>query len=97
MDEKAKTADWSWLPVHMPGVRRLMQDKRAELGNGHVNECWQRGVVKAEPGWFFAREGALAVGVPWPGMPDFEGKQITATQAMLVLRDKPAAAGRADA
>jgi hypothetical protein len=57
---------FDWLPAHMPGVAKLMATKRAQMGMEHINECWRRGVLGCEPGWFYAREGPLAVGVPWP-------------------------------
>ncbi len=60
--DKAKKR-WDWLPVHMPGVAAQLADKRRELGNEWVNECWKRGVVERQPGWFFAAEGALMVGI----------------------------------
>lgn len=62
--DKGKS-DWSWLPAQMPGVAKLMKDRRRQMGDAHVNECWKRGVVQGEPGWFFAWEGALAVGTPF--------------------------------
>jgi hypothetical protein len=68
MDKKAsesKTA-WDWLPRRMPRVTDLIRRKRAELGEAHVARCWRRGVVQREPGWFFAWEGGLGVGAPWP-------------------------------
>lgn len=89
MDKKeAVKTDWSWLPHAMPGVARLMREHRARLGDAVVNECWKRGVVMREPGWFFAREGALAVGTPWddPQLANFASMQVTASQALLVLR-----------
>lgn len=78
----------------MPGVAKLIAERRRALGNAHVNECWSRGVVGGEPGWFFAREGALAVGTPWddPVLANFAAAQVTATQALLVLRPKEASA-----
>ncbi len=64
MDRNGKEGKrWDWLPQHMPGVAALMREKRRTLGDAHVNECWRRGVVLGEPGWFFAREGVLCVGV----------------------------------
>lgn len=65
--EQVKKSDWSWLPQRMPGVTQRIAELRAKYGNDHVALCWQRGVVGKEPGWFYAREGALAVGVPWDG------------------------------
>lgn len=53
---------WAWLPVHMPGVARLMRDRKARHGDAWVAECWRRGVVERRPGWFLAAEGALVVG-----------------------------------
>ncbi|MBX3605349.1 MAG: hypothetical protein KF788_08760 [Piscinibacter sp.] len=55
---------WGWVPAAMPGVARLMADRRREYGDAHVNLCWQRGVVERRPGWFFALEGAIALGTP---------------------------------
>jgi len=93
MDKKADQSKWNWLPAAMPGVARLMAEKRRVLGPEHVAQCWQRGVVQREPGWFFAREGALAVGTPWPDIADVAGWAVTPTQALVVLRDKGAAHG----
>jgi hypothetical protein len=66
MDREAgKKRDWTWLPQHMPGVARLVAEKRRTLGHAHVNECWQRGVMEGQAGWFYAVEGPLSVGTPW--------------------------------
>ena len=78
---------FDWLPNAMPGVARLMRERRAQLGDAHVNECWKRGVIEREPGWFFAREGALAVGTPWPAIADVAGWQVARTQALLITRE----------
>lgn len=82
---------WAWLPAAMPGVARLMAQRRRELGDAHVAECWRRGVLMGEPGWFFAREGALAVGAPPdhvadPALANFAAAHVTSTQAVLLLR-----------
>lgn len=97
MDKKeAKANRWAWLPTMMPRVAVLLAEKRRELGAAYVSECWERGVVKLEPGWFYAREGPLAVGVPAQnedGVPLDDIPQYTASQALLLLRD-PREAGR---
>ena len=95
MDNKDQRKRFDWLPVEMPGVARLVKEKRAQLGAAHVAECWERGVLQREPGWFFAREGALAIGVPWdePEMANFAAQQITSTQALLMIRTPEAAHG----
>lgn len=80
---------FDWLPTAMPGVARLVAERRRELGNAHVAECWRRGMA-GEPGWFFAREGAIAIGTPWGGDPvmqNFAAAQVTPTQALLVMRE----------
>ena len=86
-----KKLDWSWLPLMMPGVQKLMRDRRKAVGDAHVNECWKRGVILREPGWFFAREGALAVGTPWddPLLTNMAAKDVNSKQALLVLREVP--------
>jgi hypothetical protein len=88
-DEGKAVGKWSWLPTAMPGVTRLMAEKRRLLGEAHVAECWRRGVVEREAGWFFAREGALAVGTPWddPALANFAALQVTQTQALVVMRE----------
>ena len=88
-DSAARQRRFDWLPVEMPGVARLVREKRALLGDAHVNECWRRGVICMEPGWFFAREGPLAVGTPWdePVMANFAAAQISSTQFLLVIND----------
>ena len=73
----------------MPGVAKVMREKRAQLGDAHVVECFNRGMA-GEPGWFFAREGAIAIGTPWddPILANFAALQVTSTQALVVLREK---------
>lgn len=93
MDKGKGSTRWSWLPAAMPGVARLLAEKKAELGAEHVARCWQRGVVERHPGWFFAREGALAVGTPWPDIADVAGWQVSSTQALVVLRNPEARHG----
>lgn len=85
----AAASRWSWLPAAMPGVTRLLAEKRKLHGDAHVAECWKRGVVERQAGWFFAREGALAVGTPWddPVLANFAALQVTDTQALVVLRE----------
>lgn len=90
MDRKGK--NWGWLPTQMPGVAKLIASKKIELGAEWVNTCWRRGVVDAEPGWFYASEGALAVGAPWPEVLDIACARVTSTQALVILRPKGVAA-----
>jgi hypothetical protein len=61
MDKK-----WDWLPARMPRVTALIRAERQRLGDAHVKRCWDMGVVQRQPGWFFAWEGGLGVGAPWP-------------------------------
>lgn len=96
MDKRADKR-WDWLPAHMPTVAAMVRRKRAELGDAHVNECWRRGVVEAEPGWFYAREGALAVGAPFtdPDLAALAMAPTVPTQAVLLVRP-PDVQGAAD-
>lgn len=85
MDKKANR--WGWLPDMMPGVAERLAELRALHGEAHVKQCWQRGVVERVPDWFFAREGALAVGTP-PTEPELLamcGWQLSPTQALVIL------------
>ena len=90
MDKRKDSGKFGWLPSAMPGVARLVAEKRRLLGDAHVAECWRRGVVELEPGWFFAREGAIAIGTPWgddPALANFAALQVTSTQALVVMRE----------
>lgn len=70
--------NWGWMQQHMPKVVALLKEKR-EAGQGaHINECWRRGVLAGEPGWFFAAEGAVSVGVP--------AEHLLAEPALVQLR-----------
>jgi hypothetical protein len=89
MDKEEKPKPFAWLPAAMPGVARLVREKRAKVGDEHVNECFRRGVLLGEAGWFFAREGAIAIGTPWnePAMANFGALNVMPTQSLLVMRD----------
>jgi hypothetical protein len=91
---EARKSRWDWLPSQMPGVARLLAEKRAELGDAWVNMCWQRGVTERKAGWFFASEGALHVGTLMddPNIIAAACARFTETQVFLQLAEK----GRAD-
>lgn len=87
MDKGKKASRWAWLPEMMPGVTSRLAELRAQHGAEHVNTCWQRGVVEQRPGFFFAREGPIAIGTP-PTDPELLkmcGWQVSPTQALVVL------------
>lgn len=97
MDKETKQS-FGWLPAQMPRVAAMMKTRRAKDGDAHVNECWRRGVVAGEPGWFFAIEGGLAVGVPaanwdWKKWPELAALPDAVKPALLLLRDKEASDG----
>jgi len=48
----------------MPEVAKRMAEQRLLLGDAVVNTCWLAGVVEGMPGFFFAAEGALVLGIP---------------------------------
>jgi hypothetical protein len=87
-DPAARKAMNQLIRQAMPKVAALVAEQRRRHGDAHVLECQRRG-MRGEPGWFFAREGALAVGTPWddPMLANFAAAHVTSTQAVLVLRD----------
>ena len=93
--KKGSVGKWDWLPAQMPGVVRLVAEKRKLLGNAHVNLCWKNGVELLQPGWFYAREGALTVGTPWPLSAEAEhlSADFARTRVVLVLREPEPADG----
>lgn len=91
-----RKVDWSWLPAAMPGVAAMVREKRRELGDAHVDRCWRRGVIEGIPGWFFAREGAIAVGTPNAMCDELDAvaRQAGHQRApMLLLHDREGADG----
>ncbi len=94
MDREKKEKRFAWLPSEMPGVARLMVEKRARYGDAWVAQCWKRGVVDREPNWFFAREGVLAIGTPFttPELRDVANWTLTSTQCMVFMPEPPATA-----
>jgi hypothetical protein len=77
---------WGWLPAAMPKVAELIGRHRQAMGKEHVAECWDRAMRQGEPGWFYARQGQLAVGVPWPAIADAVMTPLKDDQAMVWLR-----------
>ena len=96
LDKKEEApARWDCLPSQMPGVVALIADKRRQMGADWVNECWRRGALGGEPGWFFAGEGSLMIGTLWDdaAVVAFASQRISRTQALIVLKPKEAADG----
>lgn len=58
---------WAWMQEHMPRTVGLLREKRAAGQGALIDECWKRGVVMGESGWFWATEGAVSIGVPPEG------------------------------
>jgi hypothetical protein len=87
--------DWSWFSAHMPQVAAQLAEYR-EAGEGaHIDMCWHRGVLRGEPGWFFAKEGAVTVGTPFDERGPYsvvgamERAAFASTGALLQLADLP--------
>jgi hypothetical protein len=94
LDKKSVAGKFDWVPDAMPGVARLVSEKRRAYGAAHVKRCWSRAMA-GEAGWFFAREGAIAIGTPWddPALANFAALSVTATQALVVMRGPEVADG----
>ncbi|XVJ69870.1 MAG: hypothetical protein HEQ39_09605 [Rhizobacter sp.] len=84
MDRKRS---WVFMKEHMPRVVSMLQERRTKGEGAHIDECWKRGVIAQEPGWFYAREAGVSVGTPFDGT---EAEQIVRMAASL-----PGAAGQA--
>lgn len=97
MDKANEANKWAWLTTRMPRVAELIRARRTELGKEHVDECWKRGVVGREPGWFFAWEAGLGVGAPWPEalqlVADADPDTAFPDKAFVVLRPKEGSHG----
>lgn len=83
---KASTR-WGWVNAALPNLARLVAQRKAEVGAAHVALCWQRGVVQQLPGWFFGREGGVALGTPWADeqLQAWAGMPLQAGQTVLVM------------
>ena len=90
--DRVPKLDWSWMRNHMPRAVALISDAKRRLGDDLVNECWRRGVLLGEPGWFYARENGVSVGVPSQAFLDHPTQAEVLKQfpmaAMLILKDK---------
>ncbi len=75
MDKKAK-GSWAWMAEQMPGVVAKIKERRSAGQGAHLDLCWRRGVVALEPGWFYAYENGVSVGVPDPAMLADEALQL---------------------
>lgn len=87
----------AWLRQSMPKVSRLIEDARRDRGPEFVSDCWRRS-LRGEPGFFYAREGALALGTPWPEALDLEREAVVACAphvpaAIVCWRPREAARG----
>lgn len=86
--QKARQAQFALIREAMPGVQKLVAEHRQRMGDAWVTECVRRGMA-GEPGWFFAREGALWCGSP-PTEPEFVAlvaTRFTSTQVTVYLRE----------
>ncbi|QOR55223.1 MAG: hypothetical protein SHS37scaffold296_40 [Burkholderiales phage 68_11] len=59
-------SDWGFMTRLMPKVVAELKEWRQGGCGDHLDECWRNGVTNGLPGWFYAREGAVAVGTPFP-------------------------------
>ncbi len=55
---------WAFMADRMPKTVARIKEARQRGDGAHVDACWRRGVVGLEPGWFWAYEAGVAVGVP---------------------------------
>ena len=77
---------------HMPLVTAQLRRRRAEGQGAYIDECWRRGVMQQEPGWFFAAEGPVSIGVPISGVLSdpvlVEMRRSFPDQAIVMLKER---------
>lgn len=89
MDREKKGRGYDWVRAAMPLLPARISELRAQHGDAHINECWRRGVVRGERGWFFARQGSVALGAPFDGvdgLADWAGMQLQPDQVIVLVR-----------
>lgn len=95
MDREKKGRGYEWVMTAMPLLPARIRDLRAQHGDAHINECWKRGVVRGEPGWFFARQGTVSLGAPFTGaegLADWGAMALKPDQVLVLLRPPEASA-----
>ena len=61
---RADKRAWAFMVERMPRTVARIKEARAKGQGAHVDTCWRRGVVELQPGWFWAYEAGVSVGVP---------------------------------
>ncbi|TAK97057.1 MAG: hypothetical protein EPO09_04940 [Aquabacterium sp.] len=75
--DKVKKQDLKHL---MPGVARMVRERRSEWGDAHVTDCVNRG-MRGEPNQFYAFENGHIVGTAFDGRADLD--DLVKSSAML--------------
>lgn len=98
---RADKRAWAFMVERMPKTVAHIKEARAKGQGAHVDACWRAGVLELKPGWFWAYEAGVSVGVP---SPEFVADPVV--QALLrdhpgmnvfMLRDMAAVQGAPDA
>lgn len=77
---------------HLPTVVARIREARQRGDGLHVDTCWRRGVVGLEPGWFWAYEAGVSVGVPDAAMlaePNMQELLTSCPGTSLLLLRRP--------
>jgi hypothetical protein len=91
---------WAFMTERMPRTVARIKEARQRGEGPHVDLCWRRGVQGLEPGWFWAYEAGVSVGVPcleWLQDPVLQ--QLLSERpglSVFMLRDRAVEAGAAD-
>jgi hypothetical protein len=93
----ATKQSWAFMAERMPKTVALIKEARLRGDGPHLDLCWRRGVQGLEPGWFWAYEAGVSVGLPSVDMLASPAMQsLLATQPganVLMLREKEVAHG----
>ena len=85
---------WAFMVERMPRTVARIKEARQRGDGSHVDLCWRRGVQGLEPGWFWAYEAGVSVGVPSADMLAEPVVQQLLRECLglsvFMLRDKPA-------
>lgn len=94
---RADRGAWAFMVERMPRTVARMKEARSKGQGAHLDVCWRKGVIELQPGWFWAYEAGVSVGVPDEGLVGNPAVQLQLRQFpdgnILLLRDAPAQEG----
>jgi hypothetical protein len=94
---RAHKSVWAFMAERMPRTVARMKEARSKGQGAHLDACWRNGVIDLKPGWFWAYEAGVSIGVPDEGLLATPAVQQLMSQfpggSILLLKDMPAQEG----